>query len=143
MRKVLIATHGTMASGIRNTLELFIGCNYQIDVIDAYLDDNNEDYTSRIQKFITDLDVVDEGFIFTDLIGGSVNQKIMQEIIETLDSKIIHLISNTNMPIILSVLLHSGDLNAQEIDRLIGETTIERIDLNKTEVQLDDKDFFE
>ena len=67
MKQILIATHGKMASGIRYTAELIVGKMDEITTIDAYVtpEDNVE------KKF-------EEYFVFTDLMGGSVNQKLLR-----------------------------------------------------------------
>ena len=76
MRQILIATHGKMASGIRYTLELVVGKMDEITTIDAYV--NPED---DVEKMLEEYFSVHEGariIAFTDLRGGSVNQKLMK-----------------------------------------------------------------
>lgn len=72
--KVLIATHGMMASGVVNTLSLFTDCN-DIRYLNAYVDES--DYTQQIVDFINQIDETETAIIFTDIIGGSVNQKVV------------------------------------------------------------------
>ena len=66
--KVLIATHGMMASGVVNTLSLFTDCN-DIRYLNAYVDES--DYTQQIVDFINQIDETETAIIFTDIIGGS------------------------------------------------------------------------
>ena len=76
MKRILIATHGKMASGIRYTAELIVGQVAEIDTIDAYVtpeDNVEEKFREYFQKYEQDRIIV-----FTDLMGGSVNQKLVE-----------------------------------------------------------------
>lgn len=99
--KVMIATHGNFAKGIQNTLALFIGEERanRIQTINAYLDDS--DYTAELQAFIDSVQSDDFGVIFTDLYGGSVNQKAV--LLNNKDNVVI--ITGMNLPVIMEVVL--------------------------------------
>ncbi|MEK0152932.1 hypothetical protein WMB10_08585 [Tetragenococcus halophilus] len=45
MRKILIATHSTFASGSLNSITFLIGNRQEISIIDAYIDET--DYTKK------------------------------------------------------------------------------------------------
>ena len=70
-RKILIATHGHLASGIKSAIGILAGEPCQIDVIDAYTDDVPGDYTPVIEQFIAGVGDEDEGFVFTDILSAS------------------------------------------------------------------------
>lgn len=72
--KALIATHGRMASGVKDTLGLFVDVS-GVRTIDAYIDDS--DYTLEIIAFMDEVADDEIGLIFTDLVSGSVNQKVI------------------------------------------------------------------
>lgn len=96
--KILIATHGMMASGVKSTLSIFTDTS-EITTIDAYVDDT--DYTPEIQKFISRINEGEIAIIFTDLIGGSVNQKVL-----ALNNKSnVKIISGFNISLILEIML--------------------------------------
>lgn len=76
MRQILIATHGKMASGIRYTLELVVGKMDVITTIDAYV--NPEDDVEKMLEEYFSVHEEERIIAFTDLRGGSVNQKLMQ-----------------------------------------------------------------
>ena len=75
MKQILIATHGKMASGIRYTAELIVGKMAEITTIDAYVtpEDNVE---KKFEEYFAQHEN-DRIFVFTDLMGGSVNQKLL------------------------------------------------------------------
>ena len=50
MKKVLVASHGHLASGIRSSIEILTGMADMVEAVDCYVDDS--DFTPRIQAFI-------------------------------------------------------------------------------------------
>lgn len=113
MKQILIATHGKMASGIRYTLELVVGKMAEITTMDAYV--NPED---DVEKMLQDYFSKHEGdriYAFTDMKGGSVNQKLMLYA----DRPEVTLITGLNLPILLQVALAGEELTDQEIDSFV------------------------
>ncbi len=119
--KVMIATHGHTASGLASTIRLFLG-EIPIWVVDAYVEDETEaDYTFKIKEFIDAVD--DEGaYLFTDILGGSVNQKVLTEVRNS-DKKIV-VVTNVNVPIILELLACPDVKCLGEIQKLIAEGNV-------------------
>ncbi len=62
-----------MAGGIQSSLNILADKGDDVEVINAYITD--EDYTPQIVNFIESIGENEQGIIFTDLFGGSVNQK--------------------------------------------------------------------
>lgn len=50
MKKVLVASHGHLASGIRSSIEILTGMADMVEAVDCYVDDS--DFAPRIQAFI-------------------------------------------------------------------------------------------
>lgn len=75
MKKVLVASHGHLASGIRSSIDILTGMADMVEAVDCYVDDS--DFTPRIQAFIDSVGPEDEAIIFTDIYGGSVFQKVV------------------------------------------------------------------
>ena len=103
-KKFLVATHGKLASGFQNSLTILAGRVADLVVVDAYL--TNEDYTPIISDFINSINADEQGIIFTDLYGGSVNQTAVTELMRNKKEQIF-VISNSNLAIILSLVLTS------------------------------------
>ena len=103
--KILIATHGNFASGIKSSLEIIIGPRENITCINAYTSD-----TPLSQLVIDYMDSVDLNneklIVFTDMMGGSVNQYFMSNY----DTDKIFLITGVNLPILLELSLSSEEL---------------------------------
>lgn len=115
MKQILIATHGKMASGIKYTAELIVGQTADITTIDAYVtpDDNVEE---RLSKYFKEHDG-ERIIVFTDLMGGSVNQKLMGYAKQ--DNVI--LITGTNLPVLMQVMLADDDVSEDEIQEYIED----------------------
>lgn len=140
--KYLIATHGKLASGFQSSLNILTGKGDEVSVIDAYLDDS--DYTPKIDQFIDSVNDDEQGVIFTDLYGGSVNQKVVTKLVPKGKSNIF-LISNSNLAIILSVLLQPKGTKLTEttINKLAEESAIKPVVWNTADQDDSDDSFFD
>ena len=125
-RSYLIATHGKFASGLQNSLNILTGSGDNVQVIDAYVTD--DDYTPNVQQFIQEVSEGSQGIVFTDLYGGSVNQKIAAEIMTSGKDNIM-LVSNSNLAIILSIMFHenTGMLSQEDILAAIQESQVQLV----------------
>ena len=136
--KVLIATHGMMASGVVNTLSLFTDCN-DIRYLNASVDES--DYTQQIVDFINQIDETETAIIFTDIIGGSVNQKV----VAMNHRKNVKIITGFNLALILEIIM--SDATQDEQIEVIIEQAREQMKLIKLDLLQDSNDnealFFE
>lgn len=97
MRKILLATHGRYAEGLKNTAHFFVSEDYQIESISAYVDDQN--IKDQLNQFFNKCSEDDEVIILTDLSGGSVNRECMSYLMRAHT----HIISGVNLSIILEL----------------------------------------
>lgn len=138
MRKYLIASHGRLASGIKNSIEIVTGMGKSIEVIEAYIDDS--DYTNQISDFVKAVEEVDQIVIFTDLYGGSVNQKVVLEVKDS-QKENIFIITGMNLSIMMSILLCKEVLTVEKIQELILESQVQLVELKKI-TDDEEEDFF-
>ena len=115
MKQILIATHGKMASGIRYTAELIVGKMAEITTIDAYVtpEDNVE---KKFEEYFVQHEN-DRIFVFTDLMGGSVNQKLLGYS----QKENVTLITGTNLPVLMQVMMADDDVTEEEIQEFIDD----------------------
>lgn len=115
MKEILIATHGKMASGIRYTAEMIAGKAEGITTIDAYVtpEDNVE---QQMEAYFQEHEK-DRVIVFTDLMGGSVNQKLMKYA----DRPNVTLITGTNLPVLIQVMLADEDVDETELQEYIDD----------------------
>lgn len=136
MTDILIASHGHMASGIQSSLNILTGMGDQVKVIDAYIDDS--DYTPKIEQFIQE--AKKPAVIFTDLMGGSVNQKVTLKVGQIKD---IFIVTQMNLAVIMAVLLDSEPLTKTHLQELIDQSQVKLVELEQPEDDESDNDFFE
>ena len=110
MKKVLVASHGHLASGIRSSIEILTGMADMVEAVDCYVDDS--DFTPRIQAFIDSVGPEDEAIIFTDIYGGSVFQKVV--LMEPEKRGIVH-VTGMNLGLVIEVLLGAEPVTADSI----------------------------
>ena len=135
MKQILIATHGKMASGIRYTAELIVGELAKITTIDAYVtpEDNVEkqfeEYFSAHRE--------DRIFVFTDLMGGSVNQKLLRYA----QQENVTLITGTNLPVLMQIMLADEDVEVEEIRQYIEDARqeLQLVEIGKKEEEKPEK----
>lgn len=113
MKQILIATHGKMASGIRYTAELIIGKSEEITTIDAYVN-QEDDIQAQFREYF-EAHRNDKIYVFTDLMGGSVNQKLM----EYAKADNITLITGMNLAVLIQVMMADENITENEIQQYI------------------------
>lgn len=114
MKKVLVASHGHLASGIRSSIEILTGMADMVEAVDCYVDDS--DFTPRIQAFIDSVGPEDEAIIFTDIYGGSVFQKVV--LMEPEKRGIVH-VTGMNLGLVIEALLGAEPVTADSIKQSV------------------------
>ncbi|GGN12436.1 PTS fructose transporter subunit IIA [Dyadobacter beijingensis] len=104
MRKFLIATHGTFAGGIRSSLEMIIGRQEDLRVIEAYTEEN-KGLEEDLQAVLDELSEADELVVFTDLLGGSVTNQVLRHALR----QNVHIVSGMNLPLLVEVVMAGPD----------------------------------
>jgi PTS system mannose-specific IIA component len=130
MRKFLIASHGRVASGIKSAVNILTHDDSAITAVDCYLDES--DFTPQIQEFLDSLQEGDEAVIFTDLLGGSVCNKVTQMHPERYGA--IH-VTGVNLITVLGCLLSDEPLTPEVVDGVVetGASLIQRVAVDEGE----------
>lgn len=115
MKKILLASHGNLAIGLKHSVEFFLGKNESIVAIGAYVD-NTDHHLKEIKSFIDSVEQ-DNAIIFTDIYGGSVNQQVTFEVLSS--GKDIPIIANMNLPVVMSVALYEGKITLENINNIL------------------------
>ena len=137
MTDILIASHGHFASGLKSSIEILTGMSKKIKVIDAYVD--KSDYIKEIDDFIAKSKR--PAVIFTDLKGGSVNQKVVLRVAKEKD---IFVVTQTNLAVVLAVILDTEKLTKQHLQDLINQSQVElfQIDDDNNSLSNQEEEFF-
>jgi mannose/fructose-specific phosphotransferase system component IIA len=128
MVNFLIATHGRLAEGFRDTMRILMGdeiCE-RLSTINAFAEGDTSDPKQAISEACMDVKPDDQLIIFTDVMYGSVNQFVMPCINER-----IFVITGVNFPLLLEVISkYSFDQDAKVDEDVLRE------DVKKSRMQI-------
>ena len=131
MKKFMVASHARLATGYQSTIDLFAGSDHQITYVSAYVDE--VDLDQEVTNFISSISDDDQAVIFTDLFGGSVNQKF---VIAAQNKTNMFVVAGMNLPVILEIILSPDSFTRDVIDSLIanGRTAMQQVYLIDEEI---------
>lgn len=118
-RKLILASHGSFASGILSSLELICGKNDRITTIDAYM---TADYNlSEVIKVLMDENKENEVIVVTDIFGGSVNNEFLNYI----HTPNFYLVAGMNLPLLIELMtqLDFADSIPEMINQALANST--------------------
>ncbi len=115
MKKILVASHGYLADGIKSSVGILTGNQDLITAVNAYVDES--DYTPRIQEFIDSVAPEDDAVIFTDIYGGSVFQKVA--LLEPEKKGIVH-VTGVNLAAVIEALIRTDPLTPEVMDEIVS-----------------------
>ncbi len=132
--KLVIASHGKLASGFRSSLEILIGEVKNIFFFDAYCDE--KDCYTELKRFMDLQHQGEQIILLSDVYGGSVNQVMYQ----FLERENVILISGINLPLVLELALKTDDLEVDVLEQIIQDSrnSLKRVELLVDEVEPDD-----
>ncbi|PMD73857.1 PTS sugar transporter subunit IIA [Companilactobacillus nuruki] len=135
-RKIIIASHNHMASGLKSTLEFIAGKQDNVQVLDAYVDGSpiEENVKEMFEKTDDDTEII----VFTDMLAGSVNQKFFPYRTRSHT----HIITGMNLPVVLAFALESADkyISVDRIHEIITESRNALQYVNEFQVDDDEED---
>ena len=139
MKKILVASHGHLASGIKSSVQILTGMADQIEAIDCYVDES--DFTPRIEAFIESVGPDDEGVIFTDIYGGSVFQKVV--LLEPEKHGILH-VTGMNLGLVIETLITGDPITRESLSQSIelARQTMQIVEPPTPAGQADESDDF-
>lgn len=109
-RKFLIATHGTLAGGIKSSLDIITGAMDNVFLIEAYVNVNRS-LEDEIKTVLEQVGDNDELIVFSDILGGSVTNQILQYALQTN----VHVVSGFNLPLVIEIVLADANTPAEEV----------------------------
>jgi len=139
-KRILIATHTTLAEGFCKATDFFTGMGPEILTICAY-EKSQEPPKKEIEEFFETTAENDCVVVFTDLAGGSVNQIMMEE----LRKRRFHLITDPNLSAIMAIAtLPEEEINEQTIQEnlALGREQMKYLSNLTFSESTDESDFF-
>lgn len=135
MVNIFFSTHGKMASGMKNSLDILTGNTQCLTVFDAYITD--EPVEIYVEKFLQEKRS-GVRILCSDIYGGSVNQVLSRYCgVENT-----FVITGINLPLLMSLLLScEQDMNEDTIKSMIVEAK-EMIKLVTLDFETNEEAFF-
>ncbi len=109
MRKNLLISHFGLAGGLLSTLSYFGIANDSFTAINAY--ENDLDPKAELEKFWAGVGEEDQVLIFTDIMGGSVNQLVTPMI----SRPNTFVLAGMNLPMLITAATLPEDAGIEEI----------------------------
>ena len=108
-RKFLIATHGTFAAGVKSSLDIIIGAMEHVFLIQAYVG-SLPGIEEQIRHVLEQLSETDELIVFTDILGGSITNQVLQHALKPH----VHVISGFNLPLLIEIMMADTETSVEE-----------------------------
>lgn len=114
MKKLVLATHGYMARGLKSSLEIIHGSVEDIIAINAFTDDcpNLENVVDELLEQYTDEDLV----VLTDIFFGGVNQVFMRA--KAKKGRNFPLLTGVNLPMAMELAHMIGENVEDELEEI-------------------------
>lgn len=109
MLKFVLASHGKMAEGIRDSIHLILGEAVKLHTICAY-SQGPDDVTKEIEKLFHNFNTEDDIIVMTDLFGGSVNSAF----VSLLSKRRFWLVTGISLGLVTEILLIREEDNIGE-----------------------------
>lgn len=135
--RLFIASHGSIASGMKSSLNILLGKSENVTVFDAYLDERN--LKDELEKYFQSIPESDQVIMVSDLYGGSVNQ-IMYLFLSRPNT---FLIAGMNLALILDLAIRTESVNANQLTEIVQQNkeALRLVEITPTVTKEDD--FFE
>lgn len=117
MNQIILASHGGLAAGVRDTLSMVLGNVPNIHVVSLQRDDK-EPITNEVKELLDGFAADDTVYICTDMLGSSVNNSMVELMNERPE---VTVISGMNMPLVLSLAASPAPVQGSELAELIRE----------------------
>ena len=101
MFKIALASHGSLCRGMRETARLFTQDVSFIQIFPFYEENPESDAEAQLDAWIQDIHEEDVVVMLTDILWGSVNQKIMLKLQNRTN---VHIVTGLNLPLLLEMI---------------------------------------
>ncbi len=109
-RHYIFASHGTLARGVLDSVELILGKQSAISTLCAYVEEQG-DLTEQVTELMQRIPDEDEIVVITDIFAGSVNN----EFVRFLQRPRFHLVSGLNLPLVIDLLISDDEPDTRKL----------------------------
>lgn len=136
MRKFILVSHGTLADGVKNSVEMISGKQKNLISFSMKEGQGPVDLKQKIKSVLSE-NKKHEIVLISDFPGGSVNTLLM----EFLQYQNVYLVSGMNSMLVLSMILNQADIaTCIKTGIKAGKETIKQIKIEQNEQE---DDFFD
>ena len=135
--KIILVSHGKLAKGMKNTVEMIAGNQDNLEAYEAYKNGTSDD--SFIGDIKNSLDKVGDqkAVIITDVLGGSVNNEMTQLL---KDHQNLMVLTGMNLPLVITLVTTADSgLTQESIEEAINEGQKGVLSINKLMTEDDDE----
>lgn len=135
--KIILVSHGKLAKGMKNTVEMIAGDQDNLEAYEAYKNGTSDD--SFIGDIKNSLDKVGDqkAVIITDVLGGSVNNEMTQLL---KDHQNLTVLTGMNLPLVITLVTTADSgLTQESIEEAINEGQKGVLSINKLMTEDDDE----
>ena len=118
MQRLVLASHGYLAEGMKNSAQIIVGKSAKIYTICAYVKEGIT-LESQINELFDSFPEDDEMIVVTDIFGGSINNEFM---IRAQEGGY-WLIAGMNLPLVLSLWYETENLTEKQLETNISEAS--------------------
>ncbi|WP_127837461.1 PTS sugar transporter subunit IIA [Clostridium prolinivorans] len=126
MNQVILASHGKLAQGMKDTLNMIVGNLETVQAFSSYRDEEKS-IKESIEKAIKNNYGKNDIYILTDILGGSVNNDVMSLL---KDYPKLHVIAGMNLSLVISIAI-SENISNKTLEQFIKESQQAIVDCNK------------
>ncbi len=127
VNQVILASHGGLAAGMRDTVELIVGEVPNVHVLSTTRDET-EPIAVRAKRLLESFDPADAVYILTDVMGGSVNNDMLTLLANFPKATIL---CGTNACLALSLASAEEPFSDSEIEELLEDARSQIVNCNK------------
>lgn len=127
MNRIILASHGGLSAGMKDTVQMILGEMPNLYAV-ATLRDEIEPITAATRRLLDGFDAGDAVYIITDVLGGSVNNDMMTLLP---NYPTVHLICGMNASLVLTLASSDEALTQDELAECITDAKAQIIDCNQ------------
>lgn len=117
MNQIILASHGGMSAGLKNTLELILGDLPNVHAV-ATTRDETEPITAATRRLLDGFAPEDKAYVLTDVMGGSVNNDMMTLLADYPDLTVI---CGTNVCLALNLASCDDEISDADLEEFMNQ----------------------
>jgi fructoselysine and glucoselysine-specific PTS system IIA component len=124
MNTIILASHGELSQGMKQTAAMIIGSDEHIHAFSAFRDED-EPISEQVKRILEKQTSTAAIYILTDILGGSVNNDLLALVQQYPNA---HLLTGMNLPLVIGIATQNGPIQSERLAQIIEESRQALID---------------